>query len=101
MIRNGIGIDEQASVPVTGVQGVWPLRASTAAVHDTCLVQTIGSTTVVLGFDDDSEELGEVVLAGLDAARPTLWFVAALSIWSFISHHSRENVCPIRKQSYS
>jgi hypothetical protein len=41
-----------------GVLGVWSLKASSAASHDAFLVHTVGSTSVVLGFDGD--ELGEV-----------------------------------------
>ena len=38
IVRNGIGMIEQATAELPGIKGVWALRNSTAEVHDSRLV---------------------------------------------------------------
>ena len=37
-MRNGIGINEQATVELPGIKGVWSLRAGSADVYDQYLL---------------------------------------------------------------
>ena len=37
VVRNGIGVNEQAEAEIAGIKGLWPLRASGGAAHDTCV----------------------------------------------------------------
>ena len=39
IVRNGIGMIEQATAELPGIKGVWALRNSTADVHDSRLVR--------------------------------------------------------------
>ncbi len=59
IVRNGIGIHEQASVEVSGIKAIWSLRESEAAEHDKYLVQSFITETRVLAIE--GEELAEVV----------------------------------------
>eukprot|EP00736_Rhodelphis_marinus_P012711 Rmarinus@m.8546 len=60
IIRSGIGINEQASVDLPGIKGIWSLRESTDAVYDKYLVQTIFGETRILGLIDESLEQVEI-----------------------------------------
>lgn len=71
VIRNGIGIIEEALAELPGIRGVWALRASTADEHDKYLVVSFVSDTMVLAIDGE-DELGEAELFGLDRENRTL-----------------------------
>mmetsp|Transcript_30515 Transcript_30515/g.37255 ORF Transcript_30515/g.37255 Transcript_30515/m.37255 type:complete len:945 (+) Transcript_30515:2-2836(+) len=78
LVRNGIGIEEQASVEFGGIKGLWSLRSRFFDEHDSYLVQSYFNETRILGFgmDDDDEDGGsmeEVILAGFDAGCSTLF----------------------------
>ncbi|KAK3204520.1 hypothetical protein Dsin_018566 [Dipteronia sinensis] len=47
IVRNGIGINEQASVELQGIKGMWSLRSSTDDPFDTFLVVTSSSVRLV------------------------------------------------------
>ncbi|GAU35905.1 hypothetical protein TSUD_69380 [Trifolium subterraneum] len=47
VVRNGIGINEQASVELQGIKGMWSLRSSTDDPFDTFLVVTSNSVRLV------------------------------------------------------
>ncbi|KAE9461432.1 hypothetical protein C3L33_06662, partial [Rhododendron williamsianum] len=47
IVRNGIGINEQASVELQGIKGMWSLRAATDDPYDTFLVVTSSSVRLV------------------------------------------------------
>ncbi|KAL1525255.1 hypothetical protein AB1Y20_020120 [Prymnesium parvum] len=68
VVRNGIGINEQARVELPGVKGMWSLNDATGG---TFLVLSFISETRVLAMEDD--ELGEVEIDGFDAQRPTVF----------------------------
>lgn len=38
IIRNGIGIQEHASIDLPGIKGMWPLRIATTGTYDNTLV---------------------------------------------------------------
>lgn len=71
IIRNGIGIHEQASLEVPGIKAVWSLRESESAEHDKYLVQSFITETRVLSIE--AEELAEIEISGFDAKSPSLF----------------------------
>lgn len=70
IVRNGIGINEQASLALPGIKGMWALSSSSAA-HETHVVLSFISETRVLAMLDD--ELSEVELQGFDADAATVF----------------------------
>jgi DNA damage-binding protein 1 len=77
VIRNGIGINEQASVELPGVKGMWSLCGSASsnddgdAAYDKYLLVTFVGETRVLAINEE-EELEETEIAGLDSEEQTL-----------------------------
>ncbi|CAM9510925.1 unnamed protein product, partial [Chrysoparadoxa australica] len=59
VVRSGVGINEQASIELAGIKGMWSLRASSSSAHDKYLVQSFVTETRVLAMDDD-DEMAEV-----------------------------------------
>ncbi|KAG6617756.1 DNA damage-binding protein 1a [Phytophthora cinnamomi] len=55
VIRNGIGINEQASAELPGIKGMWALRETFAAEHDKYLLQSYVSEIRILAIGDDDE----------------------------------------------
>ena len=91
LVRNGIGINESASIELPGVQGLWSLRESSSAAFDKFLVQSFVSETRMLmvsppqdvtmreageGSQEEDEEEGgdleEGEIAGFDSESRTL-----------------------------
>eukprot|EP00884_Botryococcus_braunii_P023468 jgi/Botrbrau1/9805/Bobra.0322s0012.2 len=71
VVRNGIGMMEQASQELAGIKGMWALRAQSHDAFDTYLVLTFVSNTVVLAMV--GEELDETEeFTGMDADAQTL-----------------------------
>ncbi|TYZ63198.1 hypothetical protein PybrP1_012947 [[Pythium] brassicae (nom. inval.)] len=61
VIRNGIGINEQASTALPGIKGMWALRESFASEHDRFLLQSYVSEIRILAIgDDDGMEETEI-----------------------------------------
>eukprot|EP00981_Chlorochromonas_danica_P006833 scaffold1493_cov172-Ochromonas_danica.AAC.11 len=71
LIRNGIGIHEQASMEVSGIRAVFSLRDSEVAEYDKYLVQSFISETRILAIE--GEELAEIEIPGFDAENPTIY----------------------------
>lgn len=75
IIRNGIGITEQASIEMEGVKGIWSLKDATGNTdsvdHDKFLVVSFVGQTRVLGFSDD-QEMSETEIPGLDASTQSI-----------------------------
>lgn len=71
VVRNGIGINEQAAVELPGIKGMWALRPGGEAVYHKFLVQSFIGETRVLAME--GEEMGETELPGFDCALPTLY----------------------------
>ena len=71
VIRNGIGITEQASVELPGIKGMWSLRGSFDSPFDTYLVQSYISETRILEISNDQME--ETEIAGFQSNTPTLF----------------------------
>ncbi|XWS62379.1 hypothetical protein CRYUN_Cryun06bG0005900 [Craigia yunnanensis] len=72
MVRNGIGINEQASVELQGIKGMWSLRSSTDDPFDTFLVVSFISETRVLAMNLE-DELEETEIEGFNSQVQTLF----------------------------
>ncbi|KAJ6836683.1 DNA damage-binding protein 1a [Iris pallida] len=72
VVRNGIGINEQASVELQGIKGLWSLRSSTDDPHDTFLVVSFISETRILAMNME-DELEETDIEGFYAQAQTLF----------------------------
>jgi len=70
IIRNGIGINEQAQVELPSIKGMWSLRPSSTVPHDKYLVVSFVGETRLLAIED--EELGETEIPGFDAGSQSL-----------------------------
>lgn len=71
IVRNGIGINEQATVELPGIKGMWSLRSSSMDAYDTFLVVTFISETRILAIND-SDELEETEVDGFESDAQTL-----------------------------
>ncbi len=56
VVQSGIGINEQASIELSGIKDMWSLRPSNDASHDKYLVQAFLSETRVLAIEGDEME---------------------------------------------
>ncbi len=84
LVRNGIGVREEAAIELPGIQGVWSLADENGAKAEEAseqahrmLVQTFATETRVLALEPDEEggealQLAECEVAGFDAAQRTL-----------------------------
>jgi len=71
VVRNGIGINEQAQVELPGIKSMWNLRESFNSEYDKYLVQSFIGETRVLEMSDS--ELGETEIEGFDHSCQTIW----------------------------
>lgn len=71
IIRNGIGINEQAASELPGIKGIWALRASSDSEHDKYIVLSFVGETRVLSIT--GEELEETEIAGFQSDEQTLF----------------------------
>lgn len=78
VVRNGIGINEQASVELQGIKGLWSLRSSTDDPHDTFLVVSFISETRILAMNME-DELEETEIEGFYAQAQTLFCQNAIN----------------------
>eukprot|EP00894_Picocystis_sp_ML_P001100 jgi/Pico_ML_1/51617/g2612.t1 len=65
LVRNGIGINEQAAVDLAGIKGMWSLLDE-AMEHDKYLVVSFVGETRMLALNE-AEELDETSISGFDA----------------------------------
>ncbi|CAL0325072.1 unnamed protein product [Lupinus luteus] len=72
IVRNGIGINEQASVELQGIKGMWSLRSSTDDPFDTFLVVSFISETRILAMNLE-DELEETEIEGFSSEVQTLF----------------------------
>ena len=71
VVRNGVGIQQHASVDLEGVRRLWSLRGASAAdAPDRFIVMSFVAGTRVLAFDGD--ELEERDIGGFVSSEPTL-----------------------------
>ncbi|CAK4097320.1 unnamed protein product [Aphanomyces euteiches] len=83
IIRNGIGINEQAAAELAGIKGMWALRPTFEAEQDAFLVQSFVSEMRILGFSqtDSEAELGEQEIAGFANAKTMLCRNVVGDLW--------------------
>ncbi|KAK9905245.1 hypothetical protein M0R45_000357 [Rubus argutus] len=72
VVLNGIGINEQASVELQGIKGMWSLRSSTDDLHDFFLVVSFISETRILAMNIE-DELEETEIQGFSSQVQTLF----------------------------
>ncbi|KAI7751098.1 LOW QUALITY PROTEIN: hypothetical protein M8C21_020503 [Ambrosia artemisiifolia] len=72
IVRNGIGINEQASVELQGIKGMWSLRSATDDIYDTFLVVSFISETRILAMNVE-DELEETEIEGFCSQVQTLF----------------------------
>lgn len=77
IVRNGIGINEQASAELQGIKGMWSLRAASMDTFDTFLVVSFISETRILAMNSE-DELEETEIEGFDSEAQTLFCQNAL-----------------------
>ncbi|CAH1637547.1 unnamed protein product [Spodoptera littoralis] len=71
IIRNGIGIQEQASIDLPGIKGMWALTlAENSTYHDTLVLAFVGQTRVLTL---NGEEVEETEIKGFVADRQTFF----------------------------
>ncbi|GAX83262.1 hypothetical protein CEUSTIGMA_g10688.t1 [Chlamydomonas eustigma] len=66
VVRNGIGINEQASVELPAIKGLWSLRSHWADAHDRLLVLTFVGKTRILAINDENELEEAEGISGFD-----------------------------------
>ena len=71
IVRSGVGVEEEASIELEGIQGLWGVKESDSSSEDKYLVQSFVGETRVLAMD--GEELGEIEMDGLDGSVQTKW----------------------------
>lgn len=61
VVRNGIGINLEADLPLPNITGLWSMRQQTVASYDTYLCLSFASQTIFLAMegDDDLAELND------------------------------------------
>ncbi|DBA79836.1 TPA: hypothetical protein ACH3X2_007673 [Trebouxia sp. C0005] len=72
IVRNGIGMIEQAAVELAGIKGIWNLQKSSSDKFDTYLVLAFVGETRILEINAD-DELDEAEIDGFDAEQQTLY----------------------------
>ncbi|XP_063367200.1 DNA damage-binding protein 1 [Cydia amplana] len=71
IIRNGIGIQEQASIDLPGIKGMWALTlAQDSTYHDTLVLAFVGQTRVLTL---NGEEVEETEIKGFVSDRQTFY----------------------------
>jgi DNA damage-binding protein 1 len=71
VIRNGIGIAEEASIELPSIKGIWNLKANSSEKFDKYLVESFVGETRILAIDE--EELGEIEISGFIQSAQTLY----------------------------
>lgn len=79
VVRNGIGINEQANIELPGLKGMWSLRGSEESPYDSYLVVSfISETKVLASAGPAADELEERTIPGFDSEKQALYCGDAL-----------------------
>jgi len=70
IIRNGIGIIEQATAELSGIKGLWSLRASSTSEYDKFVILSFVAETRILAIN--GEELEEIEISGFHCVDNTV-----------------------------
>ncbi|DAZ92907.1 TPA: LOW QUALITY PROTEIN: hypothetical protein N0F65_013069, partial [Lagenidium giganteum] len=92
IIRNGIGINEQATTELPGIKGMWSLRETFASEHDKYLVQSYVSEIRVLAIGDD-DEMEEKEIPTLLNAKTLHCRNLAGNGWLQVTEHEMRVIC--------
>uniref|UniRef100_A0A0B7AQY1 DNA damage-binding protein 1 n=1 Tax=Arion vulgaris TaxID=1028688 RepID=A0A0B7AQY1_9EUPU len=68
IIRNGIGINEHASIDLPGIKGIWPLRVNSEKFDNMMVMSFVGQSRVL---QLSGEEVEETELPGFDGGNQT------------------------------
>ncbi|XP_012942382.1 DNA damage-binding protein 1 isoform X2 [Aplysia californica] len=68
IIRNGIGINEHASIDLPGIKGIWPLRVNSEKYDNMMVMSFVGQSRVL---QLSGEEVEETELPGFDGDNQT------------------------------
>lgn len=71
IVRNGIGIDEQASIEMEGIKGIWSVRSAVNLNEQQLIILTFVGETRAMGIDEEGD-LGEIDVPGLATQQQTL-----------------------------
>ena len=71
VIRNGIGIREQAQIPLSGIKGLYSCKRDETTTLDSYLIVSFIAETRILAINNN-DELEEAVFSGFDAASQTI-----------------------------
>ncbi|XP_027838000.2 DNA damage-binding protein 1-like isoform X1 [Aphis gossypii] len=71
IIRNGIGIEEVATIDLVGIKGMWPLRINTDSLLDDTLVLSFVGHSRLLAYN--GEEVEEIDLQGFQSELQTFY----------------------------
>eukprot|EP00597_Dinobryon_sp_UTEXLB2267_P016468 CAMPEP_0201093814 /NCGR_PEP_ID=MMETSP0812-20130820/2244_1 /ASSEMBLY_ACC=CAM_ASM_000668 /TAXON_ID=98059 /ORGANISM="Dinobryon sp., Strain UTEXLB2267" /LENGTH=1238 /DNA_ID=CAMNT_0047346135 /DNA_START=28 /DNA_END=3744 /DNA_ORIENTATION=+ len=71
IVRNGIGLHEQASLDVSGIKGIWSIRASSSSLFDKFLIQSFIGESRILAMEAD--ELSEIEMEGFEGLLSSLF----------------------------
>lgn len=69
MIRNGIGINEHATIDLPDIKGIWQLKVN--STYDNTIVVSFVCQTKLLKIEN--EEVEQIVLSGFDISKQTLY----------------------------
>lgn len=69
VIRNGIGINEHATIDLDGIKGIWPLRVNTSSSYDNVLVLSFVGNTKFLSIE--GEEISGTEIEGFSCESQT------------------------------
>ncbi|XP_064634746.1 DNA damage-binding protein 1-like [Lineus longissimus] len=70
IIRNGIGIQEHASIDLPGIKGIWPLKVDCGEFDSLIVLAFVGQTRVL---QLNGEEVEETELGGFDDEQQTFY----------------------------
>ncbi|XP_059472612.1 DNA damage-binding protein 1 [Neocloeon triangulifer] len=89
IIRNGIGIQELASIDLHGIKGMWPLKMGLSKEFDNTLVLSFVQQTRVLSLNGD--EVSETEIAGFQSDCQTFFCgnVSHNQVLQITSHSAR------------
>jgi len=81
VVRNGVGMDDQCSVDLPGIKGMWSVKKTKESQYHAYLVQSFSTESRVLGFDesqmeteDEEQMLTELTPSRVfDSEAPTLY----------------------------
>lgn len=91
IVRNGIGINQQAVAEIPGIKGIWSLRKSFTSAYDTYLVQSFIEETRILALE--GEEMDEVEFPGFLESKTILCHTMNRDQWLHVTDSEIRLLC--------